>query len=126
MASRHGFVDAKIARVLDDGRGEGAESDYKPWLTVRDVPSRGRSHWLLAAVTLRAHQLLSDLERGAFLIYDFRNDVRDIREEFPLDLSQTRDIAQAAGIADPVDSNSRTNLVQTTDLVVDLEREARI
>lgn len=39
--------------------------------------------------------------------YDFRDDVRDIREQFPLDLDQTRGIAEAAGIYHPVDGKSR-------------------
>ena len=32
-----------IARRLKEGRGQGSEKSYKPWLTVRDVPSRGLS-----------------------------------------------------------------------------------
>lgn len=126
MASRYGFDEAKIARFLKEGRGEGFGADYKPWLTVRDVPSRRRSHRLSGMVTGRLHHLLSDLERGAFLIYDFRDDVRDIREQFPLVLDQTRSIAERAGIRHPVDSKSRTDLVQTTDLVIDLERDGWI
>ncbi len=126
MASRYGFDEAKIARFRKEGRGEGFGADYKPWLMVRDVPSRGRSHRVVGAITGRVHHLLSDLERGAFLIYDFRDDVRDIREQFPLDLDQTRSIAEAAGIAHPVDSKSRADLVQTTDLVIDLERDGKI
>lgn len=85
-----------------------------------------RSHRLVGAVTGRVHHLLSDIERGAFLIYDFRDDARDIREQFPLDLDQTRGIAEAAGIAHPVDSKSRADLVQTTDLVIDLEFDGKI
>ena len=126
MASRYGFDEAKIARFRKEGRGKGFDADYKPWLTVRDVPSRGRSHRVVGAVTGRVHHLLSDIERGAFLIYDFRDDVRDIREQFPLDLDQTRSIAEAAGIRHPVDSKSRADLIQTTDLVIDLERDGKI
>ena len=126
MAAHYGFDEAKIARFRKEGRGQGFGAGYKPWLTVRDVPSRGRSHRLLGAATSRVHHLLSDIERGAFLIYDFRDDVRDIREQFPLDLDQTRDIARGAGIRHPVDSKSRVDLVQTTDLVVDLEQDGKL
>lgn len=114
------------SRFRKEGRGEGFGGDYTPWLTVRDVPSRGRSHRISGVVTGRVHHLLSDIERRAFLIYDFRDDVRDIREQFPLDRDQTRSITEAAGIRHPVDSKSRVGLVQTTDLVIDLERGGRI
>ncbi len=76
-------------------------------------------------MTGRVHHLLSDIERRVFLIYDFRDDVRDIREQFPLEINQTRSIAEAAGIQHPVDSKSRVDLVQTTDLVIDLERDGK-
>lgn len=126
MSSRYGFDEAKIARFRKEGRGEGFGAGYQPWLTVRDVPSRGRSHRIAGVVTGRVHHLLSDIERRAFLIYDFRDDVRDIREQFPLDLDRTRSIAEEAGIRHPVDSKSRVDLVQTTDLVIDLERDGKI
>ena len=66
MASRYGFDEAKIARFRKEGRGEGFGADYKPWLTARDVPSRGRSHRVLGVTTGRVHHLLSDIERRAF------------------------------------------------------------
>lgn len=126
MSSRYGFDEAKIARFRKERRGEGSGANYQPWLTVRDVPSRGRSHRIAGVVTDRIHHLLSDIERRAFLIYDFRDDVRDIREQFPLDRDQTRSIAEAAGISHPVDIKSRVDLVQTTDMVIDLERDGKI
>lgn len=122
MGMRYGFDEARIAGFWKEGRGKGFGANYKPWLTVHDVPSRGRSQRLLGMVTGRVHHLLSDLERGAFLIYDFRDDVRDIREQFPLDRDETRSIAEAAGIRHPIDASSRAPLVQTTDLVIDLDR----
>lgn len=106
MSPRYGFDEAKIARFRKEGCGEGSGADYAPWLTVRDVPSRGRSHRLVGVATGRAHHLLSDIERRTFLIHDFRDDVRDIRERFPLSLDQTRSIAEAAGIRHPVDSKA--------------------
>lgn len=126
MRSRYGFDGAKIERFRKEGRGLGHGADYKPWITVQDVPSQGRSHRLLGVVTGRIHHLLSDHERRAFLIYDFSDDLRDIREQFPLDLAETQQIAQEAGIRHPVDAKSRATLVQTTDLLLDLERGGRL
>lgn len=62
-------------------------------------------------MTVRIHHLLSDIAHGTFLIYDVRDDVRDIREQFPLNLDQTPGIADAAGIRYPVDSRSRVDLL---------------
>lgn len=37
----------KSQKWVKEGRGSGQGSDYKPWLTVRDVLSEGRSHRIL-------------------------------------------------------------------------------
>ena len=94
--------EAKIARLHKEGRGQGHGAEYRPWLTVQDVPSRGRSQRPLGVVTGRAHHLLSDLERKTFLAIEFRDDVRDIREQFPLDVEETCAIAEQAGIRRPM------------------------
>ncbi|WP_138471783.1 TnsA endonuclease N-terminal domain-containing protein [Poseidonocella sp. HB161398] len=123
MASRYGFDEAKIARFRKEGRGQGAGPDYKPWLTVADVPSRGRAQRMPGFLTKRIHHLLSDLERNAFLIFDSSEGVTDIREQFPMDADETLAIAEDAGIRHPVDATSRVPLVQTTDFLLDLYRD---
>lgn len=72
------------------------------------------------------HHLLSDIECRTFLIYDFHDGVRDIREQFPLDLERTRSIAKSAGTRHPVDSKSCVDLGQTANLVKDLERNGKV
>ena len=34
----------KIQKWIKEGRGQGFGNNYKPWLTIRDVSSEGRSH----------------------------------------------------------------------------------
>lgn len=34
----------KIQKWIKEGRGQGFGNSYKPWLTIRDVSSEGRSH----------------------------------------------------------------------------------
>ena len=34
----------KYDKWFKEGRGQGQKESYKPWLTVFDVPSEGRSH----------------------------------------------------------------------------------
>lgn len=86
---------------IKDGRGQGELSSYKPWLTVRDLASRGRSHRIYGHKTKRTHHLLSDLELAIFLILEWNPFIQDIREQFPLRIEQTEEIAQAASINHP-------------------------
>lgn len=123
--SRYGFDEAKIERFRKEGRGQRTGFFYKPWLTVNDVPSHGRAQRLRGIRTNRIHHLLSDGERNAFLIFDHFSNVTDIREQFPLDNEETQAIAEDAGIRHPVDRTSRVPLVQTTDFLIDLERNGR-
>ncbi|HYH22418.1 MAG TPA: TnsA endonuclease N-terminal domain-containing protein [Azospirillum sp.] len=124
--SRYGFTEDKIARFYKEGRGSGRGAAYKPWLTVRDVPSSGRSHRPLGLKTGRVHHLLSDIERDLFLLLDWSDAVGDIREQFPLDRSTTMRIAEEIGVPHPVDRQSKAPLVMTTDFVVDLIQEGQL
>lgn len=122
---RYSFDEKRIARFRKEGRGQGQGADYKPWLTVRDVPSRGRSHRPLGMTTGRVHHFLSDIEFRSFLLFDWAQDVVDIREQFPLDREATQRIADSMGVVHPCDVATRTPLVMTTDLVIDVERQGR-
>jgi hypothetical protein len=64
---RYSNSEAKNARWIKEGRGQGVGADYKPWLTVRDVPSEVRSHRIFGHVTHCTHHLLSDLELATVL-----------------------------------------------------------
>ncbi len=75
---RHSFDEQKIERFHKEGRGKGRGLDYQPWLTIRDVPSRG----LQGIKTGRMHHLLSDLECNLFYLLDWANSVADIRERY--------------------------------------------
>ncbi|PWB84485.1 MAG: heteromeric transposase endonuclease subunit TnsA [Methylocystaceae bacterium] len=122
---RYGFDEGKIARFHKEGRGQGRGVDYKPWLTVRDVPSQGRSHRLRGMKTGRLHHLLSDIECRTFLLFDWADAVTDIREQFPLDRDATQRIAESIGVTHPGDVGTRTPLVMTSDLVIDMAHGGR-
>lgn len=122
---RYAFDEDKIARFQKEGRGEGSGASYKPWLTIQDVPSTGRSHRLRGWKTGRIHHLLSDIECGLFYLFDWSEVVRDIREQFPIDRQVTQRIATQLGIKHPADTATKTPLVMTTDIVVDVVRDGR-
>jgi len=115
----------KIARLYKEGRGQGRGADYLPWLTIYDVASKGRSHRVLGGKTGRIHHLLSDIEWRLFLYLDWCDDVTDIREQFPLNRTNTRRIAESLGIRHPTDNATKTSLVMTTDFLVDVLRDGK-
>ena len=118
---RYGFDEEKLTRFLKEGRGQGTGADYRPWLTVQDVSSSGRSSRIHSRKTDREHHFLSDIETALFLLLDWANSVTDIREQFPLDRDTTRSIARDMGVRHPADSQSQTDIVMTTDFVVTMQ-----
>ncbi len=117
---RYAFDEDRITLFHKEGRGTGRGGDYKPWLTVQDVPSSGRVHRVRGLKTGRQHHLLSDIEWRHFLLFDWADDTEDIREQFPLDRALTQQIAEDLGIRHPLDPTTKVPLVMTTDLVVDV------
>ena len=118
---RYDFDEDKLARFVKEGRGQGNGAEYRPWLTIQDVSSLGRSSRIYSRKTGREHHLLSDIETALFLIFDWSDAVTDIREQFPLDREETRQIAVDMGVRHPVDTQSRTDIVMTTDFVVNVQ-----
>ncbi|VTX67395.1 Transposon Tn7 transposition protein TnsA [Acinetobacter junii] len=91
----------KIQKWIKEGRGQGFGNSYKPWLTIRDVSSEGRSHRVFGHKSQRTHHLLSDLELSTFLLLEWHSTTIDIREQYPLDLEQTLEIAKTIRIPHP-------------------------
>ncbi|MBU7006887.1 TnsA endonuclease N-terminal domain-containing protein [Phosphitispora fastidiosa] len=123
---RNGWNEDKIVRYFTEGRGSGELSNYKPWLTIQDVPSAGRVHRLKGWKTNRIHHLLSDLERDYFYLLDWASDVIDIREQYPLNREKTVQIAEKKRISHPVDSVTRIPIVCTTDFLITVRQGNKI
>jgi hypothetical protein len=115
--SRYAVTPAKILRWEAEGRGTGEGPAYKPWLTVHDVPSKGLRVRAWSGKTERIHHLLSRLEHHFFLMLEHDPDVRDVREQYPLDLKKTKLIAQRLGIAHPWDRKTGCLVPMSTDFV---------
>lgn len=114
---------AILKRLEKEKRGQGYGKDYNPFLTVRDVPSKGRVHRRPALTHNRIVHLLSDLELAAFLLFDWKSSVTDIREQFPLNPEATIDIAKRLGIRHP--AYTGVLQVMTTDFLVDFEVDSQ-
>lgn len=101
---KYGSSEAKNKRWIKEGRGSGRNHEYKPWLTVRDLPSDGRTHRVFGHKSQRTHHLFSDLELAVFLILEWHLDTQEIREQFPLQLEVTKELAKNARILHPSDA----------------------
>ncbi|WP_038349478.1 TnsA endonuclease N-terminal domain-containing protein, partial [Acinetobacter baumannii] len=111
------FTQEQISKRIKSGRGQGMGKDYQPWLTIQDVPSRGVSHRIYSHKTQRVHHLLSNLELYVFLILDWSSFVQDIREQFPLNLDDTKEICLEHGLRHP--SIQGSEQVMTSDFLID-------
>lgn len=97
-------------------RGEGHGADYKPWILAREVKgNEGVSTSLIDWKHGRPIECLSQGEKWLYCLLRWRDDVEDIREQFPLDLESTVSIANELGVMHPRDEKHR----MTTDLLVD-------
>lgn len=118
IAKRNRSADSSaIERRIAEGRGTGTGESYNPWLHVQDVSSEGRAWRIKGWKTGRDHHLLSDHEHDYFLIADWSRKVVDIRDQFPLPLKATLEIAKQIGVDHPED-RQRNLVVMTTDFLI--------
>ena len=124
------FIDRNaIGKLRKEGRGKGTLQDYKPWLTVRDVPSLGRSYRDLGWKTGRTHHFLSTLELLYYFTLEWSPMVIDIREQYPLlsgddTIDETLAIAESFDIKHPVHPKTKEPIVLTTDFYLSLRNQS--
>jgi hypothetical protein len=123
MSARQAWTQAKLDRYIKEGRGQGEGGTYRPWLTVRDVSSKGRSHREPGWKTNRGHHFLSDQERRVFYLFEWSSKVVDIREQYPLDdLELAMKIAEDMGWKYPCDRETDVPFILTTDFMLTLNQ----
>ncbi|NBJ70583.1 MULTISPECIES: TnsA endonuclease N-terminal domain-containing protein [Clostridia] len=120
MAKRNrGTTKKKIEKWTLEGRGQGVGEDYKPWLTIQDVPSEGITPRHKGWKTGRIHHLMSQLELHYLYELEWSRAVIDIKEQYPLlPLERTIEIAESLGIKHPNDPKTQEPIVMTTDFMI--------
>ncbi|RHW34812.1 heteromeric transposase endonuclease subunit TnsA [Neobacillus notoginsengisoli] len=113
---RYSLTEDKIKKWIKEGRGSGQLKEYKPWLTIHDVPSIGNSSRLKGWKTSRIHHFLSNVEKNYFFLLEWSDIVLDIREQYPLNREETLRIAEKLNIPHPMDNSVLT--VMTTDFLI--------
>lgn len=104
----------KTKEKLRMGTGTGA--DYKPWIQVGEFGSRGTAGRVVDWKTGRSVHLMSQAEIYFWYILRWNDEILDIREQFPLELKTTEQLANEFGILHP--SKNGEHVVMTTDLLV--------
>lgn len=111
-------------KKLKEGRGQGIGVDYKPWVTIQDVPSLGRSTRLKGIKIPRQFEFLSDLERNYFYLLEYSDLVIDIREQYPLlPIEETIVIADELGIKHPINPKTGKPVEITTDFLITVNKD---
>lgn len=118
MSARRFRTQQDIDRYMTQGYGQGVGADYKPWLRVRDVPSRSRSR--------KVHGL-SALEYRYLVAVEFSERVVDIREQCPLlPVASVQDIVRRRGIRYPLDAGTTVPFVMTLKYADKLTPDTRL
>lgn len=127
MAKRKRVINERvIKRRLKEGRGQGRGADYQPWLHIQDAPSQGLATRVKGWKTGRCHHFLSKLECQYFYALEWSPIVFDIREQYPLELTETLAIAERLSVAHPTDPRTRQPIVMTTDFVTTINQKGKL
>lgn len=84
---------------LKKGRGCGSGANYLAWYTTREIKSRGTCDNPTSVRNNRRYELLSNFESIYFHVLEPQEQIRDVREQFPIfDLARTTELAVEEGI----------------------------
>ena len=114
------YTEKKINKFILDGRGSGERAFYKPWILTRELKgASSRKIRVKGQLTGRVHHLLSDLEKKIFFLLEWRYNVYDIREQYPLlPNNATIRIAEENGLRHSKYPYTGLPIVMTTDFFV--------
>jgi hypothetical protein len=114
---KRSFTKSTHKRRLKEGRGQGDGACYLPYIYVQDFSSRGQSNRDFGQTTKRQHDLFSKLEHRVYLVFD-NSGLLDIKEQYPLPLEVTLEVAKQSGIPHPADDQTKEPIPVTTDLLL--------
>lgn len=112
-------TEAADARWIGTGRGQGTQAAYVSWYRVQDAQATGTSWRIDGWTTGRHHELLNSLQADVFYSLDWRADIVDIREHYPLlPVSDTVEVARRLGIRHPRHAADGQPAVLVTTFIV--------
>lgn len=105
---------------IKEHRGTGEGSNYKPWIEVGEFGSIGTCSKIKDWKHGRIIHCLSQIEADTYYTFRFDDDVLDIREQFPLDKSETLEIAEKLGVNHPA-TKTKIPITMTTDFLLSIK-----
>lgn len=112
---RSPYVEDYLRRIaMGDGTGRGEH--YRPYLRIQDVPSSAIRSRIYFPRFKRVVHVLSHSELSGLLLFEWNDNVVEIREQFPLDPEITLGICLRNGIRHPMMCGRR--IVMTSDFLV--------
>ncbi|MEZ9469353.1 TnsA endonuclease N-terminal domain-containing protein [Vibrio lentus] len=109
-------------RALKNKYGIGQGTEYKPWLRIQDVKSKGTRSLIYGRKAQRDHHMMSSIESEHFYLAEFSNNVVDIREQFPLfPLNFTLKVAKTLGVEHPKHPHTKEPIIMTTDQLLTIQ-----
>ncbi|HCM0519172.1 TPA: Tn7 transposase TnsA N-terminal domain-containing protein [Vibrio parahaemolyticus] len=109
-------------RHLRNKYGMGQGANYKPWLRIQDVKSKGIRSLIYGRKSRRDHHMMSSIESEHFYLAEFSHQVVDIREQFPLfPLNLTQKIAKTLGVEHPTHPKTNEPIIITTDQLLTID-----
>ena len=110
---------------LAEGRSTGTGRNYRPQITIHDIPSLGICSRVKGRASGRVQHFLSKNELAFFYLQDFETTTLDIWEQVglldpdcPSSLLKVVQIAENLGIRYPRDNKSKYPYVMTSDFVI--------
>ncbi|ANQ24993.1 transposase [Vibrio natriegens] len=109
-------------RHLRNKYGKGQGANYKPWIRLQDVKSKGTRSLIYGRKSQRDHHMMSSIESEHFHLAEFSHQVVDIREQFPLfPLNLTQKIAKTLGVEHPKHPKTKEPVIITTDQLLTID-----
>jgi len=113
------WTETKLAERIRKGLGCGSGTHYLPAIRIQDFSSRGVQTRTPSEVLGRTVHTHSYLERALFLVTEFRGNLLEYREQFPMERAVTLGAAKKLGIRHPVYPKSGgMPVVMTLDALV--------
>lgn len=116
---------AKLSNMSRIERGYGiidldAPWNYRPWLRSRDVCRGNGQRHIIPDLKYPERQihLMSNLELQVYYMLRRNEQVRELFEQYPLNLKNTISICEKMNLIHPADPNNGELVVMTTDFVV--------
>lgn len=114
-----GWNKEKLQRYIKEERGQGEKGSYIPWTKTHEFSSKGRATRILGIKTQRIHHLHSDNQLRAFHMFEWSENIIDIREGFPLlDVMDVIDDKENLRFDKFRDKESGEQLVLTTSFLL--------